>query len=60
MRMFGGFSPAFFEEYHKLRPKSKPVGEYDMRQMLYEVFHYVRAVLPYSLITILDIDTYHS
>ena len=54
MRMFGGFSPAFFEEYHKHRPKSKPVGEYDMRQLLYEMFHYVRAILPYSLIISLD------
>jgi fructosamine-3-kinase len=45
MRMFGGFSPAFFEEYHKHRPKSKPAGEYDMRQMLYELFHYVRVIL---------------
>jgi hypothetical protein len=44
MRMFGGFSPEFFEEYHKHRPKSKPVGEYDMRQMLYELFHYVRFI----------------
>ena len=46
MRMFGGFSPTFFEEYHKHRPRSKPVGEYDMRQTLYELFHYVRINLP--------------
>ena len=58
MRMFGGFSLAFFEEYHTHRPKSKPVGEYDLRQMLYEMFHYVRAILPYRLITSLDADVY--
>lgn len=41
MRMFGGFTPAFFEEYHKHRPKAKPVSEYGKRQMLYELFHYL-------------------
>ena len=56
MRMFGGFSPAFFEEYHKHRPRSKPVGEYDMRQMLYELFHYVRIIILSTWITGLDTD----
>ncbi len=56
MRMFGGFSPAFFEEYHKHRPRSKPEGEYDMRQMLYELFHYVRIILPYVWNINLDTD----
>ena len=56
MRMFGGFSPAFFEEYHKHRPRSKPVGEYDMRQMLYELFHYVRIIIPSTWTTALDTD----
>jgi len=58
MRMFGGFSPAFFEEYHTHRPKSKPEGEYDMRQMLYELFHYVRIILPYTWIIGLETEAY--
>lgn len=41
MRMFGGFSPAFFQEYHKHKPKSHPVSEYEKRQSLYELFHYL-------------------
>ena len=58
MRMFGGFSPAFFEGYHKHRPMSKPVGEYDTRQTLYEIFQCVRTIPPYNLISSLDVDTY--
>lgn len=56
MRMFGGFSPAFFEEYHKHRPRSKPVCEYEMRQMLYELFHYVRIIIPSTWIIGFDTD----
>lgn len=41
MRMFGGFDTGFFEEYHRHRPKSHPVTEYDKRQLLYELFHYL-------------------
>lgn len=41
MRMFGGFDAGFFEEYHKHRPKAHPVSEYDKRQLLYELFHYL-------------------
>ncbi|CUA68282.1 Ketosamine-3-kinase [Rhizoctonia solani] len=40
-RMFGGFSPRFYEEYHSLRPKSEPVEEYDQRLKLYQLFHYL-------------------
>ena len=58
MRMFGGFSPAFFEEYHKRRPMSKPVGECDMHQTLYEIFRCVCTILPYNLIISLDVDTF--
>jgi len=58
MRMFGGFSPAFFEEYHKHRPKSEPVGEYDFRQTLYELFHYVRVILLCGWMIGLDTDAY--
>ncbi len=41
MKMFGGFGPAFYSEYHDLVPKTEPVSEYDDRVALYEVFHYL-------------------
>lgn len=37
MRMFGGFSPHFWEEYNKLMPKAEPVAEWDDRVRLYEL-----------------------
>lgn len=37
MRIFGGFSKAFFAEYHKLCPITDPVEEYDDRISLYEM-----------------------
>ncbi|KAG8971981.1 hypothetical protein FRB90_010342 [Tulasnella sp. 427] len=40
-RIFGGFGAPFFEEYHKHRPKSQPVEEYEERVALYELFHYL-------------------
>ncbi|CEL57075.1 Ketosamine-3-kinase OS=Homo sapiens GN=FN3KRP PE=1 SV=2 [Rhizoctonia solani AG-1 IB] len=40
-RMFGGFSAAFYDKYHALRPKSEPVEEYDQRLKLYQLFHYL-------------------
>ncbi|KIJ29352.1 hypothetical protein M422DRAFT_147865, partial [Sphaerobolus stellatus SS14] len=40
-RMFGGFSPSFFEAYHEKIPPSEPTNEYDTRCALYEVFHYL-------------------
>ncbi|OAX85321.1 hypothetical protein ACJ72_00286 [Emergomyces africanus] len=36
MRMFGGFGGRFLEEYHRLCPKTEPVGEYEDRVALYE------------------------
>ena len=36
MKMFGGFSSAFYREYHDLVPKTEPVAEYDDRVALYE------------------------
>lgn len=41
MRMFGGFDFTWFQEYHRLRPKAHPQSEYDQRQLLYELFHYL-------------------
>jgi protein-ribulosamine 3-kinase len=37
MHMFGGFGRAFFNEYHKIVPKTEPVEEYDDRIKLYEL-----------------------
>ena len=37
MQMFGGFSPAFYREYHRLCPKTEPVAEYEDRVSLYEL-----------------------
>lgn len=37
MRMFGGFSAGFFNEYHRLVPKTQPKSEYDDRLSLYEL-----------------------
>ncbi|KAJ3579319.1 hypothetical protein NPX13_g1246 [Xylaria arbuscula] len=41
MRMFGGFSRSFFDEYHALCPKTEPVQEYEDRLKLYELYHYL-------------------
>ncbi|PYH83903.1 hypothetical protein BO82DRAFT_305249 [Aspergillus uvarum CBS 121591] len=41
MRMFGGFGSGFFEEYHKLVPKTEPVEEYEDRVRLYELYHHL-------------------
>ncbi|KAI0296245.1 fructosamine kinase PKL/CAK/FruK [Russula brevipes] len=40
-RMFGGIPKSFFEEYHKHMPKTEPVGQYEPRGELYELFHYL-------------------
>lgn len=37
MKMFGRFSDAFYLEYHKLCPKTKPIEEYEDRIELYQV-----------------------
>jgi fructosamine-3-kinase len=37
MNMFGGFGAGFFEKYHRVVPKTEPVGEYDDRVRLYEL-----------------------
>ncbi|KAI9766148.1 MAG: hypothetical protein M1840_006715 [Geoglossum simile] len=41
MKMFGRFSAAFFEEYHRLVPKTEPANEYRDRMDLYELYHYL-------------------
>ncbi|KAL8665335.1 MAG: hypothetical protein Q9168_007730 [Polycauliona sp. 1 TL-2023] len=37
MHMFGGFSKSFFDEYHRICPKTEPVAEYTDRLKLYEL-----------------------
>lgn len=37
MKMFGGFGPTFFNEYHRIVPKTEPVEEYEDRVRLYEL-----------------------
>lgn len=37
MNMFGGFGSRFFDEYHKIVPKTEPVEEYTDRVRLYEL-----------------------
>ncbi|KAL8670365.1 MAG: hypothetical protein Q9168_005092 [Polycauliona sp. 1 TL-2023] len=41
MRMFGGFSSGFFNEYHRLMPKTEPVAEYDDRMGLYQLYQWL-------------------
>jgi fructosamine-3-kinase len=37
MGMFGGFGGRFFEEYHRVLPRTEPVEEYEDRIRLYEL-----------------------
>jgi fructosamine-3-kinase len=37
MNMFGGFGRDFFDEYHRLLPKTEPAEEYEDRVSLYEL-----------------------
>lgn len=41
MRMFGGFGPGFWNEYHALVPKTEPAHEYEDRVSLYESYHHL-------------------
>ncbi|TKA50406.1 hypothetical protein B0A53_06261 [Rhodotorula sp. CCFEE 5036] len=45
MHMFGGFSPAFFQRYHQLVPRSEPREEYEQRVQLYEAYHHLNHAL---------------
>lgn len=38
MHMFGGFGARFFDDYHRVVPKTEPVEEYDDRVRLYELY----------------------
>lgn len=37
-KMFGGFSRAFFDAYHKIIPKTPG---FEVRHQLYQLFHYL-------------------
>ncbi|KAJ5293228.1 uncharacterized protein N7443_009181 [Penicillium atrosanguineum] len=41
MHMFGGFGSKFFDQYHRVVPKTEPVEEYDDRVRLYELYHHL-------------------
>ncbi|KAK3990492.1 Fructosamine/Ketosamine-3-kinase [Cladorrhinum sp. PSN332] len=41
MRMFGGFGSSFWKEYERLVPKAEPVGEWEDRVRLYELYHHL-------------------
>ncbi|EFX04593.1 phosphotransferase enzyme family protein [Grosmannia clavigera kw1407] len=41
MRMFGGFGRDFWSEYGQLVPKDEPVGEWEDRLQLYELYHHL-------------------
>ncbi|GJN88892.1 hypothetical protein Rhopal_001863-T1 [Rhodotorula paludigena] len=47
-RMFGGFSPAFYEAYHARVPKTEPVDEYEQRLQLYEAYHHLNHTLMFG------------
>ncbi|BGP24154.1 hypothetical protein JCM10295v2_003061 [Rhodotorula toruloides] len=48
LRMFGGFSEAFFRRYHELVPKTEPVDEYEQRLQLYECYHHLNHALMFG------------
>ncbi|KAB5583638.1 Fructosamine kinase-domain-containing protein [Coniochaeta sp. 2T2.1] len=41
MRVFGGFGEGFWRQYGELVPRSEPVGEFEDRVVLYELYHYL-------------------
>jgi hypothetical protein len=47
--MFGGIPKPFFEEYHKHMPKTEPVGQYEPRGELYELFHYLNHTILFGV-----------
>ncbi|BGP47594.1 hypothetical protein JCM10450v2_003459 [Rhodotorula kratochvilovae] len=46
--MFGGFTPAFYQRYHELVPKTEPADEYEQRMQLYEVYHHLNHMLMFG------------
>ncbi|GAA6047079.1 hypothetical protein JCM3770_004186 [Rhodotorula araucariae] len=46
-RMFGGFSPAFYQRYHELVLKTEPVEEYEQRLQLNKAYHHLNHMKAY-------------
>ncbi|KAJ6503340.1 fructosamine kinase [Mycena vitilis] len=44
-RIFGGVPKVLFETYHQHLPKAEPAEQYEIRQHLYELFHYLNHTL---------------
>ncbi|KAJ7705979.1 fructosamine kinase PKL/CAK/FruK [Mycena rosella] len=44
-RIFGGVHQSFFEAYHQHLPKTPPAEQYDLRQEIYQLFHYLNHTL---------------
>lgn len=40
-RIFGGIPKSFFTTYHQYLPKSEPEDQYELREDLYELYHYL-------------------
>ena len=47
--MFGGTPNGFYEEYHKYLPKTEPTEQYDLRNELYQLFHYLNHTLLFGV-----------
>jgi protein-ribulosamine 3-kinase len=48
-RIFGGFPPSFYKTYHEHFPKAEPVEQYELREDLYELFHYLNHTLLFGV-----------
>jgi len=50
-RLFEGTPKSFFDAYHSHMPKSEPVGQYGLRQDLYELFHHLNHTVLFGVST---------
>jgi len=50
-RLFEGMPKSFFDAYHQHMPKTEPVGQYELRRDLYEVFHYLNHTVLFGVST---------
>ncbi|KAJ7040417.1 fructosamine kinase PKL/CAK/FruK [Mycena alexandri] len=48
-RIFGGIPKIFFETYHRHLPRTEPVGQYNLRGDLYQLFHYLNHTLLFGV-----------
>lgn len=47
--MFGGIPASFYETYHTHLPETEPSDQYELRQELYELFHYLNHTLIFGV-----------